>query len=137
MPITHDPATWPSGDRLWKICHAIAIAEGYDQEGSNPHRLNNPGDISDWVKTYGSEFHTGSNITHFPTPELGWEKLRGKLQDIMDGHSHVFTPGMTWYEIAKHWAPPNWQIWGDNVSLSLNVDPNSTLEAFMHDKPKA
>src|SRR6266403_1907032 len=64
--ITFDPATWPSGDRVWNVCRAIAHAEGADVEGSNPDRLNNPGDISDGALTYGFEFHSGSSLTTFP-----------------------------------------------------------------------
>jgi hypothetical protein len=52
--ITSDPSTWPTGSRIWDIARAIAIAEGANVEGSNPDRLNNPGDISDGASTYGS-----------------------------------------------------------------------------------
>ena len=131
--ITNDPKTWPTGDKIWQICHAIAIAEGYNVEGSNPFRLNNPGDISDGSSLFNQEFHSGSQITHFPDPITGWTWLYNKIKNITLGKSHVFDTGMTWYEFAKHYAPPNWQVWADNVSTYLKVDPNSTMQDYLEE----
>jgi len=36
--ITNDAATWPTGDKIWDVCRAIAIAEGANVAGSNPDR---------------------------------------------------------------------------------------------------
>jgi hypothetical protein len=124
--ITHDPNTWPSGDLIWNIARAIAVAEGANVAGSNPDRLNNPGDISDGAKTYGSEFHTGSNVTHFPTKEIGWQWLYDKLQNIANGNSQSYSPDWTWKQIAQRWAG-NWQAWAANVARELGVDENSTF----------
>lgn len=129
--ITADPSTWPTGDRFWDIARAIAFAEGADRSGSNPDRLNNPGDISDGVQTFGSEFHSGSNITKFPDKETGWQWLYNKIQRAASGGSSVFQPGMTWLEIGQHYAPPNWQAWGSNVAARLGVSPNSTLADYV------
>ena len=124
MEITHDPATWPTGSKVWNVCRAIAIAEGANVQGSNPDRLNNPGDISDGREEFGDEFHTGSHVTHFPTKEIGWQWLHNKVQNAASGHSHVFLPSMTWIEIAHEWAG-DWEDWVKNVTRELNVDPTN------------
>lgn len=129
MSITNNPATWPSGDLVWRICQAIAIAEGANVAGSNPDRLNNPGDISDGGSTYPQESHSGSNVTVFPTKEIGWSWLYEKVERAVNGNSSVYLPSMTWNEIAQKWAG-NWQAWVNNVTSYLGVDPNSTLSQF-------
>lgn len=129
--ITNDPSTWPSGDKIWNICHAIAMAEGYNVPNSNPYRLNNPGDISDGASQFNQEFHSGSQITHFPDALTGWTWLYNKIKNIAEGKSHVFSKSMTWYEFGKHYAPPNWQVWADNVAISLRVSPDSTMEDYL------
>jgi hypothetical protein len=129
MPITNDPATWPSGSPIWSICQAIALAEGAHMAGSVPDRLNNPGDISDGGSVYGSEAHSGSNVTHFPTKEIGWSWLYSKVLNAATGQSRVYLPSMTWVQIAQKWAG-NWQAWVGNVTTYLGVDPNSTLNQY-------
>lgn len=124
--ITNDRSTWPTGDRIWDIARAIAVAEGANVHGSNPDRLNNPGDISDGVKTFGSEFHSGSNVTHFPDKQTGWQWLYDKLQNIANGNSEAYSPDWTWTQIAQRWAG-NWQAWAANVARELGVDENSTF----------
>ena len=54
MTITNDPATWPTGDRSWDLARAIAQTEGASIAGSVPDRLNNPGDISDYIREYSA-----------------------------------------------------------------------------------
>src|SRR5260370_32854808 len=83
MSITVDESTWPSGDRVWNVCRAIARAEGANVQGSNPDRLNNPGDISDGGLKYGFEFHSGSSITKFPDKQTGWVWLYQKISNIV------------------------------------------------------
>ena len=128
--ITNDPSTWPIGDRIWSVARAIAIAEGANVAGSNPDKLNNPGDISDGSQTFPSEFHTGSNVTHFPDKETGWNWLYKKLNNIAQGKSHVFSPMMTWTEFAQVYAG-DWQNWVQNVTRELGVDPDSTFGDYI------
>jgi hypothetical protein len=135
--ITFDPSTWPTGDRIWDIAQAIAHAEGANVEGSNPDVLNNPGDISDGASTYGAEFHSGSNVTHFPDKKTGWQWLYNKLQNIDQGGSHVYSRDMSWEEIAHdpatgatRWAG-DWQNWSRNVAAALGVDPTSTFGEYV------
>lgn len=127
-----DPTTWPQGDKLWDCCRAIAYAEGYNVAGSVPARLNNPGDLSDGMNVYGSEFHSGSNVTTFPNASVGWQWLYDKLHNIVVGNSSVYDASMSWYEIGQQWAQPNWQVWGDNVASRLGVDPNSSLADYVN-----
>jgi hypothetical protein len=129
--ITNDPSTWPSGDRIWDICHAIAYAEGANRAGSAPDRLNNPGDISDWASEYGSEYTDGSDVTHFPDKWTGWQKLYDKVSAIANGQSSVYSPSMSWIQIAQHWAG-NWQSWVENVTSHLGVSQQDTLGAYVN-----
>ena len=123
--ITHDPLTWPVGDSIWNICHAIALAEGANVPNSNPDRLNNPGDISDFVGVFGSEYHSGSHITHFPTKEIGWGHLHWKVNRIIKGMSSTYTSSWSWEKVAKTWAA-NWEPWLKTVTEHLGVKSDST-----------
>jgi hypothetical protein len=127
--ITNDPTTWPSGDRIWLICHAVGYAEGANKSGSLPDRANNPGDISDYFDLYGGVV-CGSNVTQFPTKQIGWQKLYEKWTNILAGNSDVFNPDNSWSVIAQTWAG-DWKAWVTNVTGVLNVDPNSTPAQFM------
>lgn len=125
--ITTDSATWPSGDSVWDICRAIAVAEGYNTNGA-AFKLNNPGDISDGASEFGSEFHDGSNITHFPDAATGWNWLYNKINNHINGKSHTYPVGLTILGFAKKYAG-NWQHWANNVGRELGVDPNTTTFA--------
>jgi hypothetical protein len=129
--ITSDPSTWPSGDRIFLVCHAIAYAEGANVAGSNPDRLNNPGDISDYYNTYGGEVHSGSNVTEFPNKATGWNILHRKIQNIANGASSSYSATDSWNVIAQKWAG-DWQNWVNIVSQNLGVDPNSTLADYLN-----
>jgi len=123
--ITHDPKTWPVGDPIWDICRAVAFAEGADIEGSNPDRLNNPGDISDFLGVFGSEHHSGSDITHFPTKEVGWGHLHWKFGRIVKGNSSVYPPNWSWLRVARKYAK-DWEPWLKIVTEKLGVTSETT-----------
>lgn len=129
--ITTDRGTWPSGDKLWQIAQAIAIAEGYNLPNSNPFKLNNPGDISDGYLTFGGEEHSGSHVTHFPDAATGWQWLYDKLSRISQAKSTVYSPEMTWTQVAQKWAG-DWQAWAANVTRELGVSSNSTFGGFVN-----
>lgn len=119
--ITNDPATWPTGDKIWDVCRAIAMAEGANVPGSNPDRLNNPGDISDGSLTFGSEIHSGSSVTKFPDKQTGWKWLYSKIKtDFVDGGSMIYSPDMTWTQFAQKYAG-DWQDWVANVTSELGI----------------
>lgn len=130
MPLpTHDPSTWPTGDKIWDVARAIAFAEGANVANSVPDRLNNPGDLSDDYDVYGGESKDGSNVTHFPTKFDGWYALRNKLYRASIGISHVYKPSMTWTQFAQKWAG-NWQAWVTNVTRQLGVSPDAVVGEF-------
>jgi hypothetical protein len=135
--ITADRSTWPTATpdnpnaKLWEIAHAVAVAEGYDQPDSNPFRLNNPGDISDGYITFGGEQHSGSNVTHFPSAEVGWQWLYDKLNRIALGKSSVYSPEMTWQELGQKWAGDSVN-WVNNVTRELGVDPQFSFGSFLN-----
>jgi hypothetical protein len=86
------PDSWPSGDRIWDVCRAIAHAEGFDVPGKAPQKLNNPGDLSPGDEhgfaTAGlAEYHGGSYVIHFATAQDGWNALYAKFANIADGSS--------------------------------------------------
>lgn len=126
-----NPSTWPSGDRIWDCCRAIAFAEGYNVAGSVPARLNNPGDLSDGMQTFGSEFHSGSNVTKFPTAVTGWTWLYAKLRNAITGVSSVYSGDMSWRDIGRKWAG-NSDAWTNNVTTALGVSPDSTLNDYVN-----
>lgn len=127
--ITNDPDTWPQGDAFWDVCRAIATAEGANVPGSNPDRLNNPGDISDGYEVYGGEYHSGSYITHFPSRVQGWSWLYNKVKNGMTGNSTVYLRSMTWTQVAHTWAG-NWQDWLNNVTDYLGVSPDDQWSTY-------
>ncbi len=136
-PIPHhieptSQATWPSGNRVWDVARAIAKAEGYNLAGSNPARLNNPGDISDGRKVYGFEDHSGSSITKFPDAVTGWQWLYTKIARAANGNSNVYDSSMSWREIGALWAPPNAETWASNVSGALGLDSDSSLGDYIN-----
>jgi hypothetical protein len=130
--VATDPATWPKGNRLWDCCRAVAVAEGYGIPGANPTVLNNPGDISDGSNVYGAEYHSGSNITKFPSAQLGWQWLYAKLANIVNGVSTVYDVSYSWREIGAKWAPPNAEVWASNVASALGVDPDSSIGDYVN-----
>lgn len=114
--------SWPSGDAAWEVAHAIAIAEGFNVSGSVPARLHNPGDISDGAVTFGSQPHSGSNVTTFPDDITGWNWLHNKISNIANGSSDVYSPDDTWEQIAEKWAG-NSAPWLSIVTTKLGVQP--------------
>lgn len=127
--ITHDPATWPQGDRTWDLARAIAQTEGANVEGDVPDEFNNPGDLSDYAKEYGGEYHDGSFITRFPDKETGWNALREKLENIRMGLSHVYQVGWTFERFAQTWAG-NSAVWCADVTKILGVPQSMKLIDF-------
>ena len=129
MEITHDPSTWPSGNKTWTLAHAIALTEGANIAGDVPDMMNNPGDISDYGREYGSEYHDGSYVTHFPDKVTGWTALYEKLDNCRKGRSHVYLPTMTFLEFAQKWAGRS-AAWCKDVTTILGVDPSMTLGSY-------
>jgi hypothetical protein len=122
--ITTDPATWPSGDKIWDICRAIALAEGFNVATAAPFKLNNPGDISDGSSTFGYEQHSGSKVTHFPDAATGWTWLYDKIKNHVNGKSSVYPKSLTITQFSQKYAA-NWENWRNIVGQQLGVDPET------------
>ena len=125
-----DPSTWPSGDGIWDICQAVALAEGYNVPRSNPARLCNPGDISDGASTYGFELHSGSKVTRFPDHATGWQWLYNKFKNIAAGKSSTYSADWSWEKISQTYAADS-ANWLKNVSAVLGVSAKSSLKDFL------
>jgi hypothetical protein len=131
--ITNDPSTWPTGDRIWDVCRAIALAEGANLSGSVPDRANNPGDLSKGDE-HGQAF-TGYTqlpdeyLINFATKMDGWNALRAKINNIVSGNSRVYSPSMTWAQLAAKYAG-NSCAWAANVTKSLGVQTSDTIGAY-------
>lgn len=130
--ITNDQRTWPVGDKIWDVCRAIAKAEGANIEGSNPDRLNNPGDISDGRNVFGSEHHSGSDVTIFPNKETGWKWLYDKIARAKNGKSATYLPTLTWAQFAQKYSG-DWQNWVTDVTRELSVKPDDIFGDFFND----
>lgn len=128
------PDQWPTGDRIWDVCRAIAHAEGFDVQGAAPQLLNNPGDLSPgdeggFATAGPAEYHGGSYVIHFASTDDGWGALYAKFQNILESNSRVYQPDMSWQQIgAKYASDPNW---GAHVAAALGVSPLSTLNQYV------
>jgi hypothetical protein len=129
--ITSNPLTWPSGDRIWLVCHAIALAEGANISGSVPDNANNPGDISDGFNTYGGTNVDGSNVTQFPDKNTGWQWLYNKISAIVNGTSHSYSATESWNSFGQKWSG-DWKTWVTNVTGTLGVSPTSSLQDYLN-----
>lgn len=133
----YDDATWPAGNRIWNICRAIAKAEGYgtrrsDGTPSAPTRNCNPGDISDYATTYGSDpLVTDSHVTSFPSQQAGWNALYQKIDRIASGASQVYNRNWTWRQFAAKWQTKPDDTWANHVSQYLGVDSGSTIIEYL------
>jgi hypothetical protein len=129
--ITTDPNTWPTGDGIWDICQAIAMAEGYNVANSVPFRLNNPGDISDGHPPYVWENHSGSSVTVFPDAATGWNWLYRKISNHVEGLSSVYPKSLTIEQFSQKYAG-NSVAWMNNVIRDLGVSPSSTFADYVN-----
>ena len=135
--ITNDTGTWPGDDKLWQVCAAVALAEGYNKgAGVAPYDLNNPGDLSPGDESgeqvsMPAQYHGGSNVIVFDTAEGGWRALYAKFQRIVTGKSSTYPATLTWEQIAQKYAG-NWQNWLTNITNYLGVDPSSTPKDYVN-----
>jgi hypothetical protein len=134
--ITNDPATWPSGNKIWSICQAAALTEGANTAGSVADNCNNPGNLSkgdEWgqsVTGYQTDCDGESEIV-FATKQGGWQALYDKWNNIVTGGSKVYCRNWTWAQIAAKYAG-NSQDWLTNMTEFLGVDPSATPEEYVN-----
>ena len=123
-------------DRVWNVCRAIAAAEGANVMGSAPDRLNNPGDLSRGDEHGQSvigyvTLPDGEDAIHFSTKFGGWGALYSKILNIVQGRSKVYTPDMTWQQIAEKYAG-NSEVWAKNVTSQLGVQVTDKFGDYFH-----
>lgn len=129
-------STWPSGNKVWAVCQAIAIAEGYNVSGSVPMRYRNPGDLGpdDSPSGLPASRHSGSNVVEFPTHQMGWDYLYKKVDRIRRGASTTYPLSLTWKGAAQKYAEwsDNWvnNVVNDLRQQGYNVSATSTLREF-------
>lgn len=121
---------WPSGDKIWDICQAIAKAEGFGLPGAAPTRNHNPGDISDGANTYGFDSAVSdSKVTSFPDDTTGWQWLYNKVSNIVNGKSTVYGQDWSIEQIAQTWAGDS-ENWASNVASALGVDSSTSFSDY-------
>ncbi len=128
-----DRSTWPSGDKIWNICQAIAVAEGYGPPNHKATITRNPGDMGLGNIGYGTanESDPNNKITVFPTHEAGWQALYSQVSKMVYGGSHIYNAGMTFAQIAQKWAL-SWQGWLVNMTNDLGVNPSTVLGDYVN-----
>jgi hypothetical protein len=135
--ITNDPSTWPGSDKIWNICTAVALAEGYNLGlGTAPYDLNNPGDLSPGDEAGqatcgGAQVHDGSAIIVFCTAECGWSALYTKFSNIVNGKSTTYPAKLTWAQVAAKYAGDS-GAWLANVTNYLGVTTTSTPQSYVN-----
>jgi len=116
-------------DKVKGIANAIAKAEGFFLNGSEPQRAHNPGDLELGDIGNGLLF----NKTIFATDADGWNALYHQINLMISGDSNVYDPSMTWRDIAAKWVGTsdanNWML---NVTKGLGVLPDSTLGDYVN-----
>lgn len=134
--ISSDPATWPTGDRIWDCCRAVAQHEGYGNSSAAPFRYNNPGDLSKGdehgqaVRGY-VRLPDGENLINFSTAFDGWTAMYKKIRAIVNGSSFTYSGLSTLSQIGSKWATdPAWalgvaQSFADPSIVGVAIDPSN------------
>jgi hypothetical protein len=141
--ITANPSSWPGAmeaypnDKVWNICAAVALAEGFDRgTGAAPYDLNNPGDLgpgdeNGQVTAGPPQQHDGSSIICFATCEGGFIALYTKFWRIVVNQSHVYPASWTWAQVAAKYAGDS-ANWLRNVTTYLGVDATTTPQQYVN-----
>jgi hypothetical protein len=118
-------------DKVKRIAHAIARAEGFFVLNSLPNRTNNPGDLK--LGDMGNG--TDKDKTIFATPEEGFKHLYYQVTLMLTGTSKYYRPSMSILEVAKKYTGEDAaDTWAAHVVQDLrqfagneNLTVNSTL----------
>jgi len=123
-----------SDEMVIKIARAIAYAEGHGKPDALPTRCNNPGDLSEGDRGYGTARSTGigaTEITIFATEAEGWMALYQQVRRMFSGKSPNYHLDMTIDEVGMKYAEVH--EWGVNVAehlaaaLEVPITPQTTL----------
>lgn len=112
------------GDFVSAFANAIAKAEGTSSTANNPGSLT-AGDVPD--DSILGVFNS-AGVVIINTIENGWNFLKNKLQNILDGNSTVYSPDMTISEFANTYTGgDNADGWANTVAGELGVSTDTTL----------
>jgi hypothetical protein len=112
------------GDFVSALANAIAKAEGTSATANNPGSLTS-GDVPD-DSILG--IFNSAGVVIIDTLENGWNFLKNKLQNILDGNSSVYSPNMTISEFAQTYTGgDNADGWANTVANELGVSTDTTL----------
>lgn len=107
-----------STQRVDMLVHAIAKAEGFGVHGAIPTRKHNPGDLR-WHGKYRV----------FKSDAEGWAALRAQVVRVIEGRSRVYRLSDTLSQVGRKYAGS--RVWAVNVSRSLHITGDTTLEAWV------
>lgn len=120
-------------NKIQRFAGAVAFAEGFwDRENNvivadRAARNNNPGDF---LGTGDTGLSDGAYAV-FSTLDMGWQKLYGQLQLIVDGKSHNYTLDMTISDMAYVYTATQQDAWAENVASYLNVTRDTPLRGLL------
>jgi len=120
-------------NKIQRFAGAIAFAEGFWDAHNNiivadrPARNNNPGDF---LGTGDTGLSDGAYAV-FSTLEMGWQKLYGQLQLIVDGKSHNYNLDMSISDIAYVYTATQQDAWSENVASYLGATRDTPLRGLL------
>ena len=128
-------AGWAQVDaqKLDKLCHAIAHAEGFGRKGAIPTRYHNAGDLKSrpGIKPLPGQVSIGKGgHLVFRTDEDGWNALRAYIIDIAEGRRKHYAASMTLDATSRVYAQ-RWQPWLRIVTKELGVSGATPINIYL------
>lgn len=112
------------------LANAIAKAEGTSPTANNPGSLTS-GDVP--AENITGTFNA-AGVVVIDTLENGWNFLKAKLQNILDGNSNVYSPDLTIQQFSALYttgdvnnSSPAVNNYAQSVADSLGVSTDTTL----------
>lgn len=126
-------AGWAQVDaqKLDKLCHAIAKAEGFYIKGTIPNRYANPGDLKAGHTPLPGQRKIGkAGHIVFVNDEAGWAALREYLTGIAEGRRKHYVASMTLSATSRVYAQ-RWQPWLRIVTKELGVPGSTPINLYL------
>lgn len=117
--------------KLDKLCHAIAHAEGFGIPRTIPTRYHNPGDLKAGHTPLTGQRRIGkAGHIVFVSDEAGWAALREYLTGIAEGRRKHYVASMTLSATSRVYAQ-RWQPWLRIVTKELGVPGSTPLNLYL------
>ena len=126
-------AGWAQVDaqKLDRLCHAIAHAEGYFKKGTIPQRYRNPGDLKAGHTPLPGQRKIGkAGHIVFVNDAAGWAALREYLTGIAEGRRKHYAASMTLSATSRVYAQ-RWQPWLRIVTKELGVPGSTPINTYL------